>query len=210
MKISEIFKTLQGEGKNAGVPCVFVRLSGCNLECEWCDTKYHTDGYNLSNEGVANQIKELQEDKIKHIIFTGGEPLLQQVEIMRVIELLGDNIYSIETNGTVPILDGLMKNIDCLTVSPKMNNAKTHNKKLEILTGSEYKFVIQNKRDIAEIKLLLEKYKISKDLVSLMPEGASREEQLNSFEMVWNLCVENGFKFSPRLHVLSFNTKRGV
>ena len=85
MKVNEIFDSIQGEGRYAGYPATFVRLSGCNLACNWCDTKYHTNGKQMTIEEI---IKDLQQRKPGIIVWTGGEPTNQIKEVNEAIEHL--------------------------------------------------------------------------------------------------------------------------
>ncbi len=125
MKINEIFYSIQGEGHFSTFPAIFIRFSGCNLRCSFCDTKHDT-GYEISEDDIINQIKKYP---CSHVVLTGGEPTLQITDSL--IERLNENKYfiQIETNGTNPILPG----IDWITISPK--------KKWKIMTGNELKVV---------------------------------------------------------------------
>lgn len=97
MKICEIFKSIQGEGQQAGEPTVFIRTSGCNLKCSWCDTPYHKEGKEMTVEEIVKQVKVYG---VPNVCITGGEPLLQE-EIKELIEelMMWFNVY-VETNGT--------------------------------------------------------------------------------------------------------------
>ena len=102
MRVNEIFESLQGEGPFAGRPSIFVRLSGCNLNCSWCDSKYHAKGDETTVKEVVEQIKSF---KTKHIVISGGEPLLQEGELWKLVgALIGkDYTFEIETNGTIDV-----------------------------------------------------------------------------------------------------------
>jgi 7-carboxy-7-deazaguanine synthase len=100
----EIYKSIQGESSFAGVPCIFVRLAGCNLRCAWCDSEYtFTGGYKLSEDGVVAEIEKLA--PVKLVEFTGGEPLLQEKELIPLMERLLGQGYElmIETSGERPL-----------------------------------------------------------------------------------------------------------
>jgi 7-carboxy-7-deazaguanine synthase len=100
----EIYKSVQGESSFAGLPCIFVRLAGCNLRCSWCDSEYtFTGGYKLSEDEVVAEIAKLA--PVKLIEFTGGEPLLQERELIPLIERLLGTGYElmIETSGERPV-----------------------------------------------------------------------------------------------------------
>ena len=130
--IVEIFHSIQGEGYHSGVPSIFVRFGKCNLKCEWCDTEFNEFEY-FSLEEVIDLIEEFE---CKKIIFTGGEPALQNLEpIVNSLRPKGYN-FSIETNGTVEIPEGI---IDWICVSPK--NQLYPNVNLRQLKGDELKVV---------------------------------------------------------------------
>ena len=130
--IVEIFHSVQGEGARAGIPHIFIRFGKCNLRCEWCDTDFLT-----YDEMTSNQIvEEVEKYECKNIIFTGGEPMLNNLwPIRRLLQARGYHI-SIETNGTILIDDGL---IDWICVSPK--DQLYPNAKIKQTTGDELKCV---------------------------------------------------------------------
>jgi 7-carboxy-7-deazaguanine synthase len=100
----EIYKSVQGESSFAGVPCIFVRLAGCNLRCSWCDSEYtFTGGYKLTEDEVVAEIEKLA--PVKLVEFTGGEPLLQERELVPLMQRLLDSGYElmIETSGERPV-----------------------------------------------------------------------------------------------------------
>lgn len=115
MRINEIFYSLQGEGYWTGTPAVFIRFSGCNLNCDFCDTE-HDSGQQLT---IDNIISEVSKYPTRHIIFTGGEPTLQLTrELIDRLHALGKYLH-METNGSLPLADGIDKELDWITVSPK-------------------------------------------------------------------------------------------
>lgn len=124
-KINEIFYSLQGEGYHTGTPAIFVRFSGCNLRCSFCDTK-HEDGKQMRDEEILH---EIQKYPGKHVVLTGGEPSLWIDE--KFVSLLKDNgLYvQIETNGT----HALPSNIDWITFSPKENWILSHSDELKVV-----------------------------------------------------------------------------
>lgn len=111
MKVNEIFYSLQGEGHFTGTAAVFLRLSGCNLACSFCDT-LHQDGRQYTDQEILQQIREYPS---RHVVITGGEPALQLTS--EFVDLLHDNGYfvQVETNGTIPVPE----NVDWITCSPK-------------------------------------------------------------------------------------------
>ena len=116
-KVNEIFFTLQGEGAHSGIPAVFVRFSGCNLKCPWCDTEFSTYT-EMSAEQIVAQMQELYDipnERRKMCVLTGGEPSLQVDEALVTALHTAGFYVCIETNGTRPLPDG----IDWITCSPK-------------------------------------------------------------------------------------------
>lgn len=117
-KVNEIFYTLQGEGAHSGIPAVFVRFSGCNLRCPWCDTEFAEFTEMSADEIVreALSLYDIPNERRKMLVLTGGEPSLQ-VDTPLIYALHAAGFYiCIETNGTRPLPDG----IDWITCSPKM------------------------------------------------------------------------------------------
>jgi 7-carboxy-7-deazaguanine synthase len=238
MKISEkIYQTFQGEGKSLGKPVLFLRTSGCNLACIWCDTPFtwnwvtskfkHPKKYDKNKEiriiSVEDIIIELDSFKVKNLVISGGEPMLQQqeiVELLTVLRSLGWWI-EIETNGTIVPSDIFLHLIDQINCSPKLLNSGEDNhkykrivpsalKKLASSLKTNFKFVVQNRRDIEEILNIINTYNIESPRVYLMPEGSTKEEQERIQLEIQAICLEYGFNFTPRLHILLFGDKRGV
>lgn len=228
MKISEIFYSLQGEGSLVGVPSVFVRTSGCNLRCVWCDTPYSSWSPEGSEMSVADIVAEVRRySSARHVVVTGGEPMIAP-GIVALTEQLSARRYHItmETAGTVfePVQCHLM------SISPKLSNSTPHHRdegrwaaqhdRLRIQTEvlkdlcatypHQLKFVVMNSSDLDEITELLDILKSPVDSVILMPEGrdsaALRERSLWLAEV----CKERGYRFSPRLHVDLWGDRRGV
>lgn len=204
MKICEIFPAVQGEGPEAGTPTVFVRLSGCNLKCAFCDTPYHINGIEMDFDEIFDDIKKYN---IKHVTFSGGEPTLQNAQL---VEFISKNLYdykiSIETNGTIIAAPSY----DTICVSPKKQaiSISTIQYYSEIPIAT-FKFVYESKDELWWEPIIKE-CNIEKRKVYIMPEGATREEQLKKMPEVIDYCLTKGFKFSPRLQVLAYDTKRGV
>lgn len=141
MKINEIFYSLQGEGFWTGTPCVFVRFSGCNLSCPFCDTQHKT-GQTYTNDELFNEIKKYPS---KHIVFTGGEPSLQLSSTLCLMLKQEGYYIQVETNGT----KALPSSVDWITCSPKTdycNNAKVchaHVNELKVVFNNENTYRLQ-------------------------------------------------------------------
>ncbi len=224
MIINEIFYSIQGEGKLAGLPSIFIRLAGCPLRCAWCDTPYAWSskaGSEYTIEQVKNQIASLP---TRHIVITGGEPMTNPA-IRELTEQLGNSDYhiTIETSGirairTLPC--------DLMSISPKLSNSKPENLKkpheyekimldieeLKILI-SEYqyqlKFVVEQPRDLDEIARLLDKIEnIDPEKIMLMPQAVTRKQYLQRAPVIVEFCKQTGFAFSPRLQAVLWDAKR--
>ena len=165
IKVSEIFTSFQGEGPYVGTPATFLRLYGCNLNCEWCDTDISTYEI-LSVDDVAEIIMtQMEFNNIKTLIITGGEPTLQMEEIKRLIkEFPDDTKIQLETNGSIfEYLDS----IDYV-ISPKEEKEKVFENYFKY-DNVFFKFVITSKEDIDEVISLKNKYAYDKT-IWLQPE----------------------------------------
>jgi 7-carboxy-7-deazaguanine synthase len=224
LKIAELFYSLQGEGSLVGVPSVFIRASGCNLRCGWCDTPYtswHPEGTERSLEQI---LAEVQTHPARHVVVTGGEPMIAPeivplTEGLRRLELH----ITIETAGTVfqPVA------CDLMSISPKLSNstpadprwAAQHDRlriQREVLAqllarySYQLKFVIQAAEDLEEVRALLRDLDAGPDHVILMPEGIEHEVLRQRGVWLAEICKAEGFRFSPRLHVDLYGNRRGV
>ena len=119
MKINEIFYSLQGEGNFTGHPAIFVRFAGCNLSCDFCDTQ-HQHGVDMAEDEI---IFEVSKYPAGHVVLTGGEPTLQITASLITKLHKAGKFVQIETNGTRPISEELLKLIDWITCSPKYGHA---------------------------------------------------------------------------------------
>jgi len=152
MQITEIFKSIQGESTHAGLPCVFVRLTGCNLRCSWCDSEYtFTGGHRMSLEEVIDQVEQMSPSR-GLVEITGGEPMLQEREVVPLMQHLLDDGYTVllETSGERPLQrvpKGVVKIVD--VKCPNSGEPDTfHLENLEFLErGDEIKFVLSDRED---------------------------------------------------------------
>lgn len=226
LKVTEIFSSVQGEGPNIGLPVIFLRLSGCNLSCSFCDTKYAlTEGKELTVEEVSLQIQKLQCGMSysggRRLIITGGEPLLQQEELTKFLSIAKQSItgfiefVEVETNGTIVPTKEMIKYVDSWIVSPKsfpipMETWQFLHKPL--INKLHLKFVIDNTINIHN---LLESYKqfnhlIPPERVFLMPCAMSITEQFTRLPMLIKTAKTYGFRVTLRLHIIAYGNKRGV
>ncbi|MBO1224395.1 MAG: radical SAM protein [Candidatus Scalindua sediminis] len=162
MRVNEIFKSIQGESTYAGIPCVFVRLTGCNLRCSYCDTTYaYEEGIDMS---VNEIVKEIEGYDCKNVCITGGEPLLQK-NVYKLINLLKTKSYKIfvETNGALNInlLPGNIIRIMDVKCPDSGMNKEMDWRNLERLRGDdEVKFVLSSKKDYEWAKRIVRKHNL--------------------------------------------------
>ncbi len=209
MKINEIFLSIQGEGILSGLPTIFVRTTGCNLRCVWCDTKFsRSKGQEKSVGEVLKQIKRL---KFKRVCLTGGEPLIQE-ELPLLIEQLLKRKYqlSIETNGSkdismLPKEVVISLDIKCPSSNESQNILFTN---LNFLSKKDQcKFVIRNKKDYEYAKRIIREYNLNKKTnVILTPVGGIKAEKIVERILRDKLDVRIGLQ----LHKIIWGRKRGV
>jgi len=148
--ISEVFYSLQGEGTNAGKPAIFIRLAGCNLECEWCDTDHRVDSI-VSPSYLVDMVSKVTEGRTPMVVWTGGEPLIQLrtapgLLAMRYLEGAGFAQQAVETNGTIPPSAEMLDHITWFTVSPK-----PHTKLNDSIMECANEFKVVYTRDLDEV-----------------------------------------------------------
>lgn len=227
MKIAEIFYSLQGEGMLVGVPSVFVRTSGCNLRCLWCDTPYtswNPEGEEMPLERI---LAAVQESGARHVVLTGGEPMIAP-QVVNLTNMLrqADLHITIETAGTVyaPVA------CDLMSISPKLANSTPRERDggrwaaqherlryqpeiLKRLIGEypyQLKFVVMSPEDLVEIESTCTTIAAERERVVLMPEGTRPEVLRERGQWVAEICKQRGYRYSPRLHVDLWGDRRGV
>lgn len=194
MRLCEIFYSIQGEGPAMGRPAAFVRLAGCNLFCEGCDT--HLSSW--SELSLREVLEQIQGDRV---IITGGEPTLQMQELTELVSLLyrsGKEIH-IETNGTMPIPEEVLKMIRCAVISPK-RGSEFHLGYWSGMENVHLKFVI-GEREWCWTGELLEDLlpALPRRRVWVMPFGSDME--LQGAREAWDLALRLGINYSDRLHI---------
>jgi organic radical activating enzyme len=221
--VSDIFASVQGEGKKIGTPSVFLRLGICNLQCRWCDTPYtwkkgFTDYKEQHADLVASKISALRKRGIiNNLVITGGEPLLQQKALARLLEdkSFNDMEIEFETNGSIPLMPQLKKMLRgravSFNISPKLEDSGNKPYKVNIYPRAALKFVYLNKKSERLIDdLLCDMGTITNGVpVHIMPEGVSVRTMEKKYKAILAYCARKGFIFSPRLHIYLFGNKRG-
>jgi 7-carboxy-7-deazaguanine synthase len=226
MKIAEIYKSVQGEGRLTGTPSVFVRASGCNLRCWFCDTPYASWQPEGEDYAVDEIIAEIEEWECEHVVITGGEPMLFAELIPLCDELQRQGRHTtIETAGTLY----LPAACDLMSISPKLSTSapsvaehprwsRRHERarrqvsvvgRLIAERDSQLKFVVDVPADLAEIETwLVELPAIKGDRVLLMPQGRTAEEVAQRKTWVEAECRLRGWTYCPRRQLQWFGPVR--
>jgi 7-carboxy-7-deazaguanine synthase len=231
MRIAEIFHSLQGEGELTGVPSVFVRTSGCNLRCSWCDTKYASWQPEGEQVPIDEIVARILQHPVKHVVVTGGEPMVAADIHALAAKLRAERLHiTIETAGTIPP-NGIA--CDLASVSPKLSNSTPD----AALVGEEWqkrhetsrwqpetarawidaynyqlKFVIEQDADVEEIDEWLRALgrAVPPWKVLLMPQATSAEIAHGRDATLLDLCKRRGYRYCSRLHIDLFGNRRGT
>lgn len=226
-RVSELFYSIQGEGKLAGTPSAFLRLSGCNLRCVWCDTPYASwkpEGTAMMMGPMLVQMRRMGYPA--HVVVTGGEPMIAP-EIQLITQRLREQEYhiTIETAGTVYV------DVECdlMSISPKLKNstpwkrekgryADQHERTryqpevLKKLIGKydhQLKFVVMEPEDLVEVRQIVSDIGAKPANVMLMAEGVKSRTLVERSKWIAQACLDYKFRYSPRLHVDIWGNERG-
>jgi 7-carboxy-7-deazaguanine synthase len=228
MRIAEIYRSIQGEGLLTGLPSVFVRASGCNLRCWFCDTPYTSwrpEGQDMSTDEIVAQVEEWD---TRHVVVTGGEPMLfaELIPLCARLRVIGRHI-TIETAGTLylPVL------CDLMSISPKFSSSappvskhprwhRRHERerhrpdvirRLVREFNYQFKFVIDSPADLQELDRYLAEFpEVSRDRVLLMPQGTDQHDLEARAAWLRPYCDEQGLVFCPRKQIEWFGSVRGT
>jgi 7-carboxy-7-deazaguanine synthase len=181
MQITEIFKSIQGESTHAGLPCVFVRLTGCNLRCTWCDSEYtFSGGRRIPIEEVLNEVARLSSDG-GLVEITGGEPMLQEREVIPLMERLVQSGYSVllETSGERPldrVPPEVVKIVD--VKCPDSGEGDTFCvENLKALTPrDEVKFVLSGRADYEYARAFIRRHNLTQRVNAVLLSPAFRKD----------------------------------
>jgi 7-carboxy-7-deazaguanine synthase len=232
MRIAEIFHSIQGEGLLLGVPSVFVRTSGCNLRCRWCDTPYASWNPEGETVSIPAILKRVLAYDSPHVVLTGGEPMVAPGihELSARLRAAGRHI-TIETAATV-LPNGVA--CDLASLSPKLANStpdieragawQQRHEETRLQPGvirewlssypAQLKFVVSSFEDLPEIEGLLAElgamHGFTRDRVLLMPEGTDVETLRERGPLLAGMCLERGFRYAPRVQIELFGNKRGT
>jgi 7-carboxy-7-deazaguanine synthase len=209
MKVNEIFYSIQGEGTLAGAPSVFLRTAGCNLRCNYCDTKYaYTKGIEMSIKEIMDAIKNFS---CKSVCITGGEPLLQKETTTLIDDLLsGKYTVCLETNGTTNIKKLAGKKSLLISLDIKCPSSGSHTQMnmrniVYLSKKDQLKFIIKTKEDYNYAKKIIEKFNPA-CTIFFQPVWGSNPKKLAS----WILNDKLSVRLSLQLHKIIWGTKRGV
>lgn len=228
MRVAELYRSVQGEGQLTGTPSVFVRASGCNLRCWFCDTPYASWEPEGEDKGVNEIVEAVLGLQCQHVVLTGGEPMLF-AELIPLCEKLKDAgcHLTLETAGTLY----LPVQCDLMSISPKLANStpsylqsprwhSRHEKARhtpEIVNRlleefrCQLKFVVHHREDTEQVLEYLSLLQLAApELVWIMPQGISREGLEGVSEWLEPWTVSQGFQFCPRKHIEWFGATRGT
>lgn len=231
LPISETFTSIQGEGKLTGVPSFFIRTSGCNLRCTWCDTPYASWNPEMDRRGIEWLVEQAKASSVKHAVLTGGEPMIFESLVLLAASLREAGFHiTIETAGTVA------RDVACdlWSISPKLAHstpvgdprdptghwAKVHEEKrlnfgalqtlLDAPGDHQLKFVVSSAADFAEIESVLARLRGFEPAdVLLMPEGIAPPAP-GTLHWLVEACTARGWRLCRRLHLDLFGNKRGT
>lgn len=226
--ISEIFYSVQGEGELVGVPSVFIRTSGCNLRCAWCDTPYASwkpEGADMTTEEI---LREVARHGARHVVVTGGEPMVAREihELLAALRADGRHI-TIETAATIPPGGAAC---DLASLSPKLAHSTPNVEKAGAWSARheaarwnasvlrewmaqypyQFKVVVRNRADVEELTANLRDLPVLAERVILMPEGTTSETIAERSRELAEVCKETGWRLGCRLHVQLWGNKRGT
>jgi len=210
MELSEIFFSLQGESSYTGLPCVFVRLAGCNLRCMYCDTKYaYEPEFTLSIKEIINEIEKYH--PVKLIEITGGEPLLQ-TDCVELIKLLIKKKYDVllETNNSISLKDipkEVFKIVDYKTPSSGMCNSVLWDNIKYFNDHDELKFVITDRQDFDWSLQIIEKYDFLKYQILFSPVHEKLDKKILA---EWIIETKLPIRLNIQFHKLLWGDNRGV
>lgn len=198
IKINEIFYDIEGEGKNSGYPTLFIRVSGCNLRCNWCDTKY---AYHKGKKRTLKYLSDrINKSPYKYVNITGGEPLLYKDDIKKLLKMIKKKYVTIETNGSISVKD---IHCDNISMDIKLPSSGEHKKMLfdnlkYLKEKDQIKLVVGSKNDIIYARKILKKYKTKAQII------VQPVYKKISFDIIKKFILKNklNWKLSIQLHKL--------
>jgi len=228
MRIAEIFYSVQGEGRLLGIPSVFVRTSGCNLRCVWCDTPYTSWKPEGKECGLREILAAVSRYSASHVVITGGEPFLAgEIEALTARLKKKEYHITIETAGT--IFSAVV--CDLISISPKLSNSVPREREggqfshmhdnfrlnlpviQQFIDQYDYqlKFVVERNKDFAEIQGILKRlHSVEPARVVIMAQGRTKKELRERAPWIVEMCKARGFRYTPRLQTDLYGNRRGT
>ena len=217
MRIDELFVSVQGEGMWLGMPAVFVRVAGCNLDCHWCDTPRAKSAAQAEARSVADIVDAVRAHALSHVVITGGEPTIYAEKLPALCAALREHqrIITLETNATRFVAC----DADLYSLSPKSpasqaSAAESWNdavirQYLAQRRAWQIKLVVGSRDEAEEALARLKALDIGRTHVFLMPQARTREEHVQCAEWLVPFCCATGCRFGARLQTLLWNNTPG-
>jgi len=211
--VCEMFESIQGEGRFAGRHAFFVRTAGCNLDCTWCDTPYSLRAEDGEPQAVERVAEIVAASRARHLVVTGGEPLLHRQAIGALADALPKLAIEFETNGTIaPTIERAY-----YSVSPKPSSAGNDPERavrMDVLReflayDAVFKFVVGDDNDWRDMMDAIERAGIPSERVWVMPRGRQDAELRATALSLMPRILDHKFNLSPRLHVWLWGDERG-
>lgn len=228
LRIAETFTSRQGEGKLTGTESFFIRTSGCNLRCWFCDTPYASWDPRGDMHSLDSIVKMAAESNLRHVVLTGGEPMLakQSVELCRLLRASGRHL-TIETAGTIE------RDVECdlMSISPKFASSTpdsdqhprwnqlhqqrrmpldTMRRLIDAAPDYQLKFVVDSPADYDELVEVVESLAAEPDDVWVMPQGSTIEAMEQAAEWLEPWCQSQGYQYCDRMQIRWYGNRRGT
>ncbi len=229
LPISEIFHSIQGEGKLLGLPSVFIRVAGCNLRCHWCDTDYASWNPVGNDMTIPDILAAVEQYNCPHVVLTGGEPMIMPA-IADLCSALADAQYHITLETAATVFSPVA--VDLASLSPKLANSTPHHReagrfaqahergrlRIDVIQqfinhspDFQLKFVVSDQSDLTEIQAILDQLKnVRPTDVLLMPEGTDPATLASRATWIADLCKQTGHRYAPRIHVDLYGNRKGT
>ncbi|WP_372722267.1 7-carboxy-7-deazaguanine synthase QueE [Novipirellula sp.] len=228
LRISETFVSRQGEGELTGTDSFFIRTSGCNLRCWFCDTPYASWRPEGDQVSIASLVESISDSGVRHVVLTGGEPLLPKESVL-LCEMLRERGYhiTIETAGT---MDRTIA-CDLMSISPKFRTSTpdaeqhprwselheqrrmpigTMQKLMQQSVDYQVKFVVDGERDLQELQEVVSQLDVPASKVWVMPQGISNEDLDQAATWLRPWTAEHGFQYCDRMQIRWYGNRRGT